>query len=108
MKDVLDKQKERAIETLKQMSEKEKDIVKKLDLDYVITVLTNKPYGGMPFQEDTKMDILIRNITKEELVKIIKCDNCDASDMDLQTYYHSPDEIVCNECGSKIEISEVK
>ncbi|MGM1447503.1 hypothetical protein ACS2BO_27040 [Bacillus cereus group sp. BceL305] len=49
MKDVLDKQKERAIETLKQMSEKEKDTVKKLDLDYAITVLTNKPYGGMPF-----------------------------------------------------------
>lgn len=52
MKDVIetkDKQVERAIETLKQMSEKEKDIVKKLDLDYAITVLTNKPYGGMPF-----------------------------------------------------------
>ncbi|WP_267379327.1 hypothetical protein [Bacillus sp. GM_Baccil_2] len=49
MKDVLDKQKERAIETLKQMSDKEQDIVKKLDLDYAITVLTNKPYGGMPF-----------------------------------------------------------
>lgn len=49
MKDVLEKQKERAIETLKQLSEKEQDIVKKLDLDYVITVLTNKPYGGMPF-----------------------------------------------------------
>lgn len=49
MKDVLDKQKERAIETLKQMSEKEQDIMKKLDLDYAITVLTNKPYGGMPF-----------------------------------------------------------
>ncbi|MHA4291083.1 hypothetical protein ACX16Y_27915 [Bacillus cereus] len=49
MKDVLDKQKERAIETLKQMSEKEQDIVKKLDIDYAITVLTNKPYGGMPF-----------------------------------------------------------
>ena len=29
MKDVLDKQKERAIETLKQMSEEEKDIMKK-------------------------------------------------------------------------------
>lgn len=49
MKDVLEKQKERAIETLKQLSEKEQDIVKKVDLDYVITVLTNKPYGGMPF-----------------------------------------------------------
>lgn len=49
MKDVLDKQKERAIETLKQMSEKEQDSVRKLDLDYVITVLTNKPHGSMPF-----------------------------------------------------------
>ncbi|WP_179877186.1 hypothetical protein [Bacillus thuringiensis] len=49
MVDVQEKQKERAIETLKQMSEKEKDIVKKLDLDYVITVLTNKPHGEMPF-----------------------------------------------------------
>ncbi|EJR42198.1 MULTISPECIES: hypothetical protein [Bacillus cereus group] len=49
MKDVLDKQKERAIETLKQMSEKEQDSVRKLDIDYVITVLTNKPHGGMPF-----------------------------------------------------------
>ncbi|WP_180236324.1 hypothetical protein [Bacillus wiedmannii] len=49
MKDVLDKQKERAIETLKQMSDKEPDSVKKLDLDYVITVLTNKPHGSMPF-----------------------------------------------------------
>lgn len=49
MKDILDKQKERAIETLKQMSDKEQDIVKKLDIDYAITVLTNKPYGGMPF-----------------------------------------------------------
>ncbi|HDR3493916.1 TPA: hypothetical protein QCN73_005515 [Bacillus wiedmannii] len=49
MKDVLDKQKERAIETLKQMSDKEQDSVRKLDLDYVITVLTNKPHGSMPF-----------------------------------------------------------
>ncbi|WP_176520643.1 hypothetical protein [Bacillus thuringiensis] len=49
MKDVLDKQKERAIETLKQMSDKEQDSVKKLDIDYVITVLTNKPHGSMPF-----------------------------------------------------------
>lgn len=47
--EIKDKQVERAIETLKQMSEKEQDIVKKLDLDYAITVLTNKPYGGMPF-----------------------------------------------------------
>lgn len=49
MKDVLEKQKERAIETLKQMSEKEEDSVRKLDIDYVITVLTNKPHGSMPF-----------------------------------------------------------
>ncbi|MEE6185521.1 hypothetical protein [Bacillus pretiosus] len=49
MVEIQDKQVERAIETLKQMSEKEQDIVKKLDLDYAITVLTNKPYGGMPF-----------------------------------------------------------
>ncbi|WP_176527231.1 hypothetical protein [Bacillus thuringiensis] len=49
MVEIKDKQKERAIETLKQMSEKEQDIVKKLDLDYVITVLTNKPHGEMPF-----------------------------------------------------------
>ncbi|WP_176549911.1 hypothetical protein [Bacillus wiedmannii] len=49
MKDVLEKQKERAIETLKQMSDKEQDSVKKLDIDYVITVLTNKPHGSMPF-----------------------------------------------------------
>ncbi|EJQ77845.1 hypothetical protein [Bacillus toyonensis] len=49
MVDIQEKQEERAIETLKQMSEKEQDIVKKLDLDYAITVLTNKPYGGMPF-----------------------------------------------------------
>ena len=47
--EIKDKQEERAIETLKQMSEKEQDIVKKLDIDYVITVLTNKPHGAMPF-----------------------------------------------------------
>ncbi|MBP3970017.1 hypothetical protein KAF80_13320 [Bacillus sp. WL1] len=49
MVEIKDKQVERAIETLKQMSEKEQDIVKKLDIDYVITVLTNKPHGAMPF-----------------------------------------------------------
>ncbi|WP_353052381.1 hypothetical protein [Bacillus thuringiensis] len=49
MKDVLDKQKERAIETLKQMSEQEQDKLKKLDIDYVITVLTGQAYGRMPF-----------------------------------------------------------
>lgn len=47
--EIKEKQVERAIETLKQMSNKESDSAKKLDLDYVITVLTNKPYGGMPF-----------------------------------------------------------
>ncbi|WP_180231201.1 hypothetical protein [Bacillus pseudomycoides] len=46
---IQEKQVERAIETLKQMSDKEQDGVRKLDLDYVITVLTNKPHGGMPF-----------------------------------------------------------
>lgn len=49
MVDVQENQKEHAIETLKQMSEKEQDILKKLDIDYAITVLTNKPYGKMPF-----------------------------------------------------------
>jgi hypothetical protein len=49
MVDIQDKQVERAIETLKQMSDKEQDSARKLDLDYVITVLTNKPHGGMPF-----------------------------------------------------------
>lgn len=47
--EIKDKQVERAIETLKQMSDKEKDSIRKLDLDYVITVLTNKPHGEMPF-----------------------------------------------------------
>ncbi|WP_179865794.1 hypothetical protein [Bacillus pseudomycoides] len=46
---IQEKQVERAIETLKQMSDKESDSVKKLDIDYVITVLTNKPHGEMPF-----------------------------------------------------------
>ncbi|WP_176543948.1 hypothetical protein [Bacillus toyonensis] len=49
MVEIKDKQVERAIETLKQMSDKEKDSIRKLDLDYVITVLTNKPHGEMPF-----------------------------------------------------------
>ncbi|MES5957532.1 hypothetical protein QCI42_30000 [Bacillus fungorum] len=49
MVEIKDKQVERAIETLKQMSDKEQDSVRKLDLDYVITVLTNKPHGSMPF-----------------------------------------------------------
>ncbi|MBO1583010.1 hypothetical protein [Bacillus sp. XF8] len=49
MIEVLEKQVERAVEALQQMSDKESDNVKKLDLDYVITVLTNKPHGKMPF-----------------------------------------------------------
>ncbi|HDR7711232.1 TPA: hypothetical protein QCX89_003239 [Bacillus cereus] len=46
---VLKKQVEIATNTLKRMSEQEQDSCKKLDLDYVITVLTNKPHGRMPF-----------------------------------------------------------
>ncbi|ADY20332.1 hypothetical protein P4U05_17070 [Bacillus paranthracis] len=38
-----------AVENLKRMSEQETDKLKKLDIDYVITVLTNKPHGSMPF-----------------------------------------------------------
>ncbi|WP_242145849.1 MULTISPECIES: hypothetical protein [unclassified Bacillus cereus group] len=38
-----------AVTFLKQMSEQETDKCKKLDIDYVITILTNKPYGSMPF-----------------------------------------------------------
>ncbi|WP_239455787.1 hypothetical protein [Bacillus cytotoxicus] len=38
-----------AVSTLKRMSEQETDKCKKLDIDYVITILTNKPYGSMPF-----------------------------------------------------------
>ncbi|HFU6611234.1 TPA: hypothetical protein ACGPI4_005409 [Bacillus paranthracis] len=46
---VLNKQIEIAVNTLKRMSEQEADKCKKLDIDYVITVLTNKPHGSMPF-----------------------------------------------------------
>lgn len=56
--EIKDKQVERAIETLKQMSDKEQDSVKKIDLDYVITVLTNKPHGEMPFQEEINYETL--------------------------------------------------
>ncbi|WP_176519575.1 hypothetical protein [Bacillus wiedmannii] len=49
MEDVLEKQIECAVKALKEMSNKESDIVKKLDLDHVITVLTNTPHGKMPF-----------------------------------------------------------
>jgi len=46
---VLKKQVEIAVNNLKRMSSKETDKSKKLDIDYVITVLTDKPYGSMPF-----------------------------------------------------------
>ncbi|WP_180235251.1 hypothetical protein [Bacillus cereus] len=46
---VLKKRVEIATKTLKCMSEQETNSCKKLDLDYVITVLTNKSHGKMPF-----------------------------------------------------------
>ncbi|MDA1869488.1 hypothetical protein PDK12_13620 [Bacillus cereus] len=46
---LLKKQVETAVSSLKLISAKEADTCRKLDIDYVITVLTNKPYGGMPF-----------------------------------------------------------
>ncbi|MGI2801584.1 hypothetical protein JC777_00990 [Bacillus cytotoxicus] len=46
---ILKKQIEIAVNTLKRMSEQEMDKCKKLDLDYVITVLTNEQYGHIPF-----------------------------------------------------------
>ncbi|MEX0416818.1 hypothetical protein [Bacillus sp. C30] len=49
MKDFLPKQVARAVEELKKMSEQEQDKLKKLDIDYVITVLTGQAYGRMPF-----------------------------------------------------------
>lgn len=52
MKDVVeikDKQIDRAVKALKEMSDKETDKLKKLDIDYVIKVLTNKPHDKMPF-----------------------------------------------------------
>ncbi|MGE6367203.1 hypothetical protein ACQKD9_26570 [Bacillus paramycoides] len=49
MKDVLQIQVSHAVKTLKEMSDKETDKLKKLDIDYVITVLTNKKHGDMPF-----------------------------------------------------------
>ncbi|MDO6630497.1 helix-turn-helix domain-containing protein [Bacillus thuringiensis] len=48
-RDVLNIQIESAVNTLKQLSKKETDICKKLDIDCAITVLTNKPHGRMPF-----------------------------------------------------------
>ncbi|BAR82260.1 uncharacterized protein KNN_01413 [Bacillus thuringiensis serovar tolworthi] len=47
------------------------------------------------------MDVLIREISKEGLVKIMKCENCGSSDMELDTYDYAPDEIVCDDCGIK-------
>lgn len=46
---VLKKQVEIAVNNLRRMSNNETDQSKKLDIDYVITVLTDKPYGSMPF-----------------------------------------------------------
>ncbi|MCU5384652.1 hypothetical protein [Bacillus paranthracis] len=46
---LLKKQVETAVSSLKLISAKEADTCRKLDIDYVITVLTNKPYGSMPF-----------------------------------------------------------
>ncbi|PEP16092.1 hypothetical protein CN578_14340 [Bacillus toyonensis] len=46
---LLKKQVETAVSSLKLISAQEVDNCRKLDIDYVITVLTNKPYGGMPF-----------------------------------------------------------
>lgn len=46
---LLQKQVEKAVSSLKFISAQEADICRKLDIDYVITILTNKPYGSMPF-----------------------------------------------------------
>lgn len=46
---LLQKQIEKAVSSLKLISEEEVDTCRKLDIDYVITILTNKPYGSMPF-----------------------------------------------------------
>lgn len=46
---LLQKQVEKAVSSLKLISAQETDTCRKLDIDYVITVLTNKPYGSMPF-----------------------------------------------------------
>ena len=64
MKDVLQIQVSHAVKALKEMSDKETDKLKKLDIDYVITVLTNKKHGDMPFQEDMnlyKLEINYKN-----------------------------------------------
>ena len=46
---LLKKQVEKAVSSLKLISTQEADTCRKLDIDYVITILTNKPYGSMPF-----------------------------------------------------------
>jgi len=46
---LLKKQVETAVSSLKLISAQEVDNCRKLDIDYVITILTNKPYGSMPF-----------------------------------------------------------
>ncbi|MGG0516593.1 hypothetical protein [Bacillus pseudomycoides] len=46
---LLKQQVETAVSKLKLISEQEVDNYRKLDIDYVITILTNKPYGSMPF-----------------------------------------------------------
>ncbi|ABY44632.1 hypothetical protein ABE17_24270 [Bacillus mycoides] len=46
---LLKKQVETAVSSLKLISAQEVDNCRKLDIDYVITILTNKPYGNMPF-----------------------------------------------------------
>ncbi|HFK1711926.1 hypothetical protein EXW28_18355 [Bacillus mycoides] len=46
---LLQKRVEKAVSSLKLISAQEADNCRKLDIDYVITILTNKPYGSMPF-----------------------------------------------------------
>lgn len=49
MKEILEIKVNHAVKALKEMSEKETDKLKKLDIDFVITVLTDKKHGEMPF-----------------------------------------------------------
>ncbi|RAN68753.1 hypothetical protein [Bacillus sp. SRB_8] len=46
---LLKKQVEKAVSSLKLISTQEADNCRQLDIDYVITILTNKPYGSIPF-----------------------------------------------------------
>ncbi|MGX5648488.1 hypothetical protein ACWKS6_26500 [Bacillus cereus] len=48
-KQLLKRQVEKAVSSLKIISAQETDTSRKIDIDYVITILTNKPYGSMPF-----------------------------------------------------------